>query len=107
MTERWSLEAFGIRPEDGPTKFRIVADDGRTIGFTYGYSQLDAANGAMMAAGPELLTACKEAFGVLDALIGIVDQGGATETEPLLRLAYRVLTKVHEATAKATRGEQP
>ena len=62
----WYMEAFGVIPSDGPTKYRLVDSEGVTVGFTYGYSKQDWQNALLMAAAPELLVACEAAQRFLD-----------------------------------------
>lgn len=55
----WAAYSFG-RPEDGPTRFRIVGSDlEEMLAFTGDYSALDEANARLMAAAPDLLAACE------------------------------------------------
>ena len=55
----WYWTAYG-HPAGGPTSFRITGPELETLGFTYGYSALDADNAALMATAPELLEALEE-----------------------------------------------
>lgn len=71
--EPWSFKEWGLRPDDGPTKFRLMGGDQGgnpiTLGFTHGYSRLDqetaerivACVNALASMAPAMLAALLEA----------------------------------------------
>lgn len=65
----WESVEHGVRPEDGPTAFRIVSEEAGTVAFTYGYSKAssDAADFIAHARTdiPDLLDRIKALEGVL------------------------------------------
>ena len=48
-----------------------------------------------------LLSACREAFGVIDALTSVVEEFGSDEAEPLCNLAFKVMAKLQLASENA------
>jgi len=98
----WEAKPYGVRPDDGPTCYRITSENGEVIAYTPEYSRLDWDNACLLKAAPDM-------YAALEALATWSWGQAGMDSDDLHQRGYAmarrdVKTEIAAALAKA-RGE--